>query len=164
MLSAIDRNHCPQSIGIPVRNRRNPQLVREIAKSDKDAVIITDKIKDTPNVFNFQKMKGQNEFRNSDVYIVVQALAPAKYAELNVIGQWLGISDIISEYYFDQINQAVGRNRGFRQSMSKDTKTVVITTNRLWKQVLGNPRNGTSRVLLYESYEFHWNPPVKAVS
>ena len=24
MLSAIDRNHCPQSIGIPVRNRRNP--------------------------------------------------------------------------------------------------------------------------------------------
>src|SRR5258707_1493385 len=25
MLSAIDRNHCPQSIGTPVRNRRNPQ-------------------------------------------------------------------------------------------------------------------------------------------
>ena len=26
MLSAMDRNHCPQSIGIPVRNRRNPHL------------------------------------------------------------------------------------------------------------------------------------------
>src|SRR5258708_2614572 len=26
MLSAIDRNHYPQSIGTPVRNRRNPQL------------------------------------------------------------------------------------------------------------------------------------------
>ena len=26
MLSAIDRNHCPQSIGNPVRNRRNPQV------------------------------------------------------------------------------------------------------------------------------------------
>jgi hypothetical protein len=25
MLSAIDRNHCPQSTGTPVRNRRNPQ-------------------------------------------------------------------------------------------------------------------------------------------
>src|SRR5215467_13131990 len=25
MLSAMDWNHCPQSIGIPVRNRRNPQ-------------------------------------------------------------------------------------------------------------------------------------------
>jgi hypothetical protein len=24
MLSAIDRNHCPQSIGTPVRNRRDP--------------------------------------------------------------------------------------------------------------------------------------------
>ena len=27
-LSAIDRNHCPQSIGTLVRNRRNPQPVR----------------------------------------------------------------------------------------------------------------------------------------
>jgi hypothetical protein len=27
MLSAINRNHCPQSIGTPVRNRRNPQRV-----------------------------------------------------------------------------------------------------------------------------------------
>jgi hypothetical protein len=26
MLSAIDRNHCPQSIGTPVRNRRNPHF------------------------------------------------------------------------------------------------------------------------------------------
>jgi len=25
MLSAIDRNQCPQSIGTPVRNPRNPQ-------------------------------------------------------------------------------------------------------------------------------------------
>jgi hypothetical protein len=27
MLSAIDRNHCPQSIGTPVRNRRNPHQI-----------------------------------------------------------------------------------------------------------------------------------------
>src|SRR5258707_315125 len=27
MLSAIDRNHCPQSIGTPVRNRRNPHII-----------------------------------------------------------------------------------------------------------------------------------------
>jgi hypothetical protein len=29
MLSAIDRNHCPQSIGIPVRNRRNPHAIKK---------------------------------------------------------------------------------------------------------------------------------------
>jgi hypothetical protein len=29
MLSAIDRNQCPQSIGTPVRNPRNPQLGRK---------------------------------------------------------------------------------------------------------------------------------------
>src|SRR6266852_6253840 len=28
MLSAINRNHCPQSIGNPVRNRRNPHGYR----------------------------------------------------------------------------------------------------------------------------------------
>ena len=33
MLSAIDRNHCPQSIGIPVRNRRNPQDTFKTAKA-----------------------------------------------------------------------------------------------------------------------------------
>ena len=31
MLSAMDRNHCPQSIGIPVRNRRNPQAMLALA-------------------------------------------------------------------------------------------------------------------------------------
>jgi hypothetical protein len=32
MLSAINRNHCPQSIGTPVRNRRNPQSLLSTAK------------------------------------------------------------------------------------------------------------------------------------
>src|SRR6266853_3322277 len=30
MLSAINRNHCPQSIGNPVRNRRNPQAGQQL--------------------------------------------------------------------------------------------------------------------------------------
>src|SRR5882672_9625904 len=33
MLSAIDRNHCPQSIGTPVRNRRNPQIAVGLDKT-----------------------------------------------------------------------------------------------------------------------------------
>ena len=37
MLSAMDWNHCPQSIGIPVRNRRNPQY-RPSKKSIKRMV------------------------------------------------------------------------------------------------------------------------------
>ena len=36
MLSAIDRNHCPQSIGIPVRNHRNPQIAVRLPKTYTD--------------------------------------------------------------------------------------------------------------------------------
>ena len=81
-------------------------------------------------------MKGVNGLETNDIYIVVTCLSPAKYAELNVIGQWLEIPNIIQNYYQDQINQAVGRNRGFRQAPNSETKTVVITSLRLWNNVL----------------------------
>lgn len=40
-------------------------------------------------------------------------------------GQYLRNENILLDCCQDQINQAVGRNRGFRQSQ-KDTKTVAI--------------------------------------
>jgi len=39
---------------------------------------------------------------------------PVAELELNVLGQWLGRPDIIRMHYEDEINQAVGRNKGFR--------------------------------------------------
>ena len=36
-LSAMDWNDCPQSIGIPVRNRRNPQGSRETMLKEEEA-------------------------------------------------------------------------------------------------------------------------------
>jgi hypothetical protein len=66
------------------------------------------------------------------------------------MGNWLGIPNIIQAYYQDQINQAVGRNRGFRQSSGRETKTVLITSQRLWKSVLSRLSNNAPRVQLYE--------------
>jgi hypothetical protein len=33
-----------------------------------------------------------------------------------VVGQWLEVPEVINVHYQDQINQAVGRNTGFRQA------------------------------------------------
>jgi hypothetical protein len=107
-------------------------------------------------VMNFQGMKGVNGLEENDVYIVVTCLSPAKYAELNVIGRWLQIPNIIQKYYQDQINQAVGRNRGFRQSFDRETKTTLITSRRLWKNVLSGLSSMAPRVQLYEIADKPW--------
>ena len=94
-------------------------------------------------------MKGQNGFAESDISIIPTCLAPEKFAELNVIGQWLGIGDILDRYYDDQINQAVGRNRGFRHSERRPTTTRVIISSRLWQHVLKKGKAGYRRTQLY---------------
>ena len=103
-------------------------LAQEILEADKNAVVISDGVKDhIPGVYTFQGMKGLNGLEDRNIYIILTWMAPEKYAELNVLGQWLGKENILLDYCQDQINQAVGRNRGFRQSQ-KETKTVVITS------------------------------------
>jgi hypothetical protein len=72
------------------------------------------------------RLKGSNDLAGNDIYVIVTPLAPGQYARLNVIGQWLGIPDIIALHYQGIINQAVGRNTGFRQQ--EGTKTVVVTS------------------------------------
>jgi hypothetical protein len=84
----------------------------------------------------------------------VTSLAPDLYAQLNVMGQWLGIPDIIELHYQGLINQAVGRNTGFRQ---KDgTKTVVVCSHRLWNQAISKLNLKQPRVLLYEVGQKPW--------
>ena len=63
---------------------------------------------------------------------------------------------IIQAYYQDQINQAVGRNRGFRQSHDQETKTVLIASRRLWKSVLTGLLDGAPRVQFYEITDKPW--------
>ena len=77
-------------------------------------------------------------------------------SELNVMGRWLEITNIIQAYYQDQVNQAVGRNRGFRQSPERETKAALITSRRLWKSVLSGLLNSAPRVQLYEIVGKPW--------
>jgi hypothetical protein len=163
MFLDLERIDAIYPIKIPVRfeqqaradRKIDPQISalaeRLLSRSD-ESILIADGIKlESDRVMTFQKMKGRNGLEDKDVSIISTFLAPPKYAELNVIGQFLELPDVIDLFYQDQINQAVGRNRGFRQSDKRDTKTEVICTMRLWKAVLSKLQEG-GRIQLYEDY------------
>ena len=130
-------------------------LAQEILEADKNAVVISDGVKDIPGVYTFQGMKGLNGLEDRNIYIILTWMAPEKYAELNVLGQWLGNENILLDYCQDQINQAVGRNRGFRQSQ-KETKTVVIASRNHWKRFLSKLQDRSPRTQLYPIEERPW--------
>ena len=140
----------PAFIDKRARKGQVTALAREITGANANAIVISDMVRDVPNVMNFQSMKGANGLEANDIYSVVTCLSPDKYAELNVIGRWLGIPNIIQTYYQDQINQAVGRNKGFRQSSERETKTAIVASRRLWKSVLNRLSKTAPRVQLYE--------------
>ncbi len=99
-------------------------LASEIVAANDNAFVIADGVGGVERAITFQSMKEQNGFAERDISIVLTCLNPEKFAELN------------DRHYDDQLNQAVGRNRGFRLSNRRSTITRVITTTRLWQQVL----------------------------
>jgi hypothetical protein len=124
-------------------------LAAELLAGNDNALVIADGVEGVEPVLTFQGMKGQNGFADKDISIILTCLNPEKFAELNVIGQWLGIPDVIDRHYDDQLNQAVGRNRGFRLSDKRSTTTQVIASPRLWQKVLRNRQDRPRRVQLY---------------
>jgi hypothetical protein len=141
-----------------VKEEKVSELAREILGSKPNAIVIADAVAEdvkSERVFTFQGAKGVNGLEDRDVYVIVRNLHPEKYAELNVLGQWLERTDVIDTFYADQLNQAVGRNRGFRDN-GKGTKTVVITSLRLWAKVLERMVGGASRTLLYPTNDKFW--------
>jgi hypothetical protein len=129
-------------------------IAREIMNSNGNAVVVSDGVDENIGAMTFQKMKGRNDLADKDVFIILTSLAQEMYARLNVIGQWLGISDIIGLHYQGLINQAVGRNTGFRQR--DGTKTVVICSHRLWDPVISTLNLSHPRVLLYKVAQRPW--------
>lgn len=130
-------------------------LAKEICDANPNAIVIADGAKGMDRVLTFQSAKGRNGLEEKDVYIILTNLAPAKYEELNVLGQWLEIPNVISMFYQDQINQAVGRNTGFRQSTQRATRTVVITSKRFYASVI-KALDPKGRVQLYLCDQKHW--------
>lgn len=137
------------------RSQEVTKLATEILESNSQAWVISDGVNSgAGNVLTFQRMKGSNDLAGNDIYIIVTPLAPEQFARLNVIGQWLHIRNIIPEYYQGLINQAVGRNTGFRQQ--EGTKTVIVTSRRMHKLVPDAVNQFRPRVLLYPIDDKPW--------
>jgi hypothetical protein len=138
-------------------------LSKEIIEANPEAIVISDGVDrgalggQSDRVLTFQKAKGYNGLEEKDVYIIVTHLAPEKYEELNVIGQWLKEPAVVDLYYQDQIQRAVGRNRGFRQSEIRETHCVVIAGTRfagVLEQKHG--KSSTGRVTLKREKGRYW--------
>ncbi|MGB6078509.1 MAG: hypothetical protein WBF99_03535 [Xanthobacteraceae bacterium] len=137
------------------RSQEVTDLAKEIMENNSRARVISDGVDNgLAGVLTFQRMKGSNDLTEYDIYVIVTPLAPAQFARLNVIGQWLLIPNIIAQHYQGLINQAVGRNTGFRQR--EETKAVVVTSRRMQKLVPDAVNQLRPRVLLYRTNERPW--------
>jgi hypothetical protein len=150
---------------IDVRARANQptksgvtELAKEIIDANPNAVVIANGTKgDVEGVQTFQSCKGKNDLIDKDIYIVVTHLGLDQFVEFNVVGQWLGISEHYQFVLYGPDQLAVGRNRGFRRSDQRETKTVLITSKRLFDSVISKccSEEG-SRTGLYEVYDRPW--------
>ncbi|WP_336491286.1 hypothetical protein [Methylobacterium nigriterrae] len=138
--------------------RRISELVQEIAAARPNAKIIADVVKGS-SVTNFITMKGSNDFQHDDVFIIPMFPSDHLYALLNVTGIFIGSDDVISMYYADQLNQAVGRNRGFRESDRRSTATVVVASPSFSKAVLRGLTQ--TRVELRQTERKPWEGPAQ---
>jgi hypothetical protein len=101
-----------------------------------------------------QAMKGLNSLAHNNIAVIVQHLAPEVYAKLNVLGQWADQPYAIAMHYAGIMNQAVGRNSGFRQ---KDgTKTVMFATTGLINLIGSDLEAVNHRMILYPTAEKYW--------
>jgi hypothetical protein len=80
------------------------------------------------------------------------------YAILNNIANGgLIFSRPASYFAREHTNQAVGRNQGFRKSEARDTKTIVISSSRLFKSVISKlSQDRAPRTLLYPTAHQPW--------
>jgi hypothetical protein len=79
--------------------KRVSALATEILAADSNATIISDGVEGVDGVKTFQSMKGLNGLEERNIYVIATCIAPERFAELNVIGQWLGNSEIIADFF-----------------------------------------------------------------
>ncbi|MGM4902758.1 hypothetical protein AB8B21_27880 [Tardiphaga sp. 866_E4_N2_1] len=109
-------------------------LAKRLVRENTNAVVIANRVGGIERCYSFQAAKGANDMQSNDIVVILTMLNPAEYAKLNVLGQWLGLDDVILQHYTALINQAVGRNTGFRQQ--EGTSVTVIASPRMWSGVL----------------------------
>ena len=125
-------------------------LARELL-DNPNAIVIGNKTNlSDPRVMTFQGAKGRNGLEQNDIRVIPTFVSPDQYAELNVIGQWLNLPEVVTVFYEDYISQSVGRSKGFRAT--DQGSAMVICAPRFRRTVLSKCfRHPTARIRLRES-------------
>lgn len=98
--------------------------------------VITNSVKHD-RVINHIRARGRNDLSHVNLASILTFIGPDQYSNLNVIGQFFNIPDVIPVYYRDVLNQDVGRNRGFRSSSPTPKDHRVYVSPRLLRSLGG---------------------------
>ena len=151
-----DHDHLFQIDRLPMRldNRANKSNVQELALAllDPDQGgfdrVISD-ISKNEKVISHRSVRGRNDLQEWNIATIMMYLGPVQYAELNVIAQLYGIDDAISLHYRDQLNQALGRNRGIRRSLTDAGRHQLVILPRLYRELGGRKFFRSGRYQFY---------------
>ena len=117
------------------KKRKVEILVDDFLGQGEVDMIISDKVRHDL-VVNHATARGRNDMGDLNLASVIMHLAPAHYSVLNVIAQKYGLigqhPDVIRLHYRDQINQALGRNQGFRRDDADPKEHVVLIGETLY--------------------------------
>ncbi|MET4699002.1 hypothetical protein ABIE65_002032 [Constrictibacter sp. MBR-5] len=79
--------------------------------------------------YSHQTAKGMNGLSGNDIISYYHWMNYKQYHVMNVLGQYLGMNDIIRLHYLDNMYQAIGRNQGFR---NEGKKHVIVMRSDLY--------------------------------
>lgn len=100
------------------------------------------------NVISHPSAKGRNDLDTTDIATVLTYMGETQYVVLNVVAQMFNVDDPISKFYRDQINQAMGRNRGQRR-LSSPAAHLLVLSPRLFRELGKMKFFGSGRYRFY---------------
>jgi hypothetical protein len=143
-LALWDRDYLypTESLPMALSNQANSKGIQELADSlldsDGDAFdeIISD-VAEGDNITAHKTARGKNDLKEKNIATILTYLDPHRYCKFNVIAQVFDIPDAIILYYRDLLNQAVGRNQGFRRDDSNPKRHQLNLSAKLYHELGG---------------------------
>jgi hypothetical protein len=76
--------------------------------------VISNKTEGAPETITHESAKGLNHLATRDIVSVLLHVGPEQFEQLEAINAYCGTKTAIRMYHVDQLNQSLGRNKGFR--------------------------------------------------
>jgi hypothetical protein len=137
--AVVPPEHLTMKLDVRASKQRVNELTLELLSEEHGGfdLVITNEVKNS-RVMNHSKSKGRNDLADKRIATIITYIGPDHYAELNAIGQRYGIEDVIGLFYRDQINQDIGRNRGFRSVQPTPMDHQLYVSPNLFRELGGH--------------------------